>query len=353
LSFSRGWPGRLRRIRRVARLLTECLGLTPPVMSVAQAMAPSAPEGFKAACIVSADLELNWAWQWARSGPQRLAEAEQHSRRTRQNVPQILRYSEQYGIPITWATVGHLFLDSCARKDGRAHPDLPRLSHFENEFWRFDGGDWFEDDPACWWEQAKGWYAPDLVRAILSGKTQHEIACHTFSHIDCRDGVCPPDVLRAEIAECRRAAAPFGLALTSFVHPAHTIGNLPTLAACGFASYRSDRDILGFAVDRGGIWELPSTAQIVWYEGLPAWAQRLRYIRIAQKAVATGRLCCFWFHPSDDSLLVDRILDPLFGHLQRESKAGRLWVGTARAYCEFLAQRGAAIPSRTPRMGES
>jgi hypothetical protein len=305
-------------------------------------MALSAPEGFKAACIVSADLELNWAWQWARSGPQTLAEAEQHSRRTRQNVPQILRHSEQYGIPITWATVGHLFLDSCARKDGRAHPDLPRLSNLENEFWRFSSGDWFENDPVCWWEQAKGWYAPDLVRAILSGKTPHEIACHTFSHIDCRDGVCPPDVLRAEIAECRRAAAPYGIALASFVHPAHTIGNIETLRACGFTSYRTDRDVLGGATDHEGIWELPTSAEIIFHQGLPAAAQRLRYTRIVQRAIRARRLCYLWFHPSSDGQFVENILGPLFAFLARKRKEGSLWVGTTRDYVAFVSALRAA-----------
>ena len=45
-------------------------------------------------------------------------------------------------IPITWATVGHLFLDSC-----RDYENHPTLENFENDFWLFDKDNWFENVP--------------------------------------------------------------------------------------------------------------------------------------------------------------------------------------------------------------
>jgi hypothetical protein len=323
-------------------LLRNLLGISPPLLTDARSHLPILPAPYRAACIIGADLELNWAWQWAKNSSDPARGAEIFSTRTRQNLPGILDLSDRHNIPITWATVGHLFLESCTREDGPAHPGLPRLSNFENEFWRFSSSDWFENDPACWWEQAKGWYAPDLVRAILGRITKHEIACHTFSHIDCRRGVCPPEVLQSEIEECRRAAAPYGVELTSFVHPAHMIGNLETLRACGFTSYRADRDVLGGATDHGGIWELPTSAEVVLYEGLPVAAQRLRYTRIVQRAIRARRLCYLWFHPSSDGEFVEKILEPLFAFLAHKRAEDSLWVGTTRDYVAFVSALGAA-----------
>ena len=44
--------------------------------------------------------------------------------KTRENVPKILNLCEIYDIPITWATVGHLFLSNCKRVNKIAHPEI-------------------------------------------------------------------------------------------------------------------------------------------------------------------------------------------------------------------------------------
>ena len=39
------------------------------------------------------------------------------AKQSRENVPVLLKIFEDFNIPITWATVGHLFLESCNKGD--------------------------------------------------------------------------------------------------------------------------------------------------------------------------------------------------------------------------------------------
>ncbi|MCG8550846.1 MAG: polysaccharide deacetylase, partial [Desulfobacterales bacterium] len=126
------------------------------------------PQGYKTVLLISADFELAWAWQYAKGHSDPLALAREMARTERKNIPRIVKLCEEYDIPITWATVGHLFLDRCTRENGRAHPEICRLRQFENAYWQFDGGDWFENDPCTDYRQDPEWYCPDLIAQIVS-----------------------------------------------------------------------------------------------------------------------------------------------------------------------------------------
>src|SRR5438046_10482724 len=66
--------------------------------------------GARAAVTVSADFELAWAFR-GRS----LEERTMRAVRCRQNAPYAVKILEEESVPITWATVGHLFLEKCER----------------------------------------------------------------------------------------------------------------------------------------------------------------------------------------------------------------------------------------------
>ena len=97
-------------------------------------------KGVKAAVVISADLELAWAWRYSKKSDDPKVLALQKAHQTRQNLPPLLDLFDQFNVPVTWATVGHLFLEECGRTNGRAHSDLPRPPYFENEFWRYAAG---------------------------------------------------------------------------------------------------------------------------------------------------------------------------------------------------------------------
>ena len=100
------------------------------------AIAPFKNNARAAAC-VSADFELSWAF---RHHP--IEVARDRGRRERENIPSLLQIFERYAFPITWATVGHLFLESCTRPShGLAHPEMPRPPR--NALWT---GDWYRSE---------------------------------------------------------------------------------------------------------------------------------------------------------------------------------------------------------------
>src|SRR5438309_11051462 len=95
-------------------------GSTPaPRVFDGVAIAPFKNNARAAAC-VSADFELSWAF---RHHPREMAR--DRGRRERENIPYLLQIFERCAFPITWATVGHLFLESCTRSShGVAHPEM-------------------------------------------------------------------------------------------------------------------------------------------------------------------------------------------------------------------------------------
>jgi len=281
------------------------------------------PEPYKAVVTITADFELAWAWRYSKSFSNPLEQAIKKAQLERENVPKILALCEQYNIPITWATVGHLFLESCSKDNGLAHKHLQRLQHFENEYWKYEGNDWFEHDPCTDYKNAPEWYCPDIIDLILNSKVKHAIGCHTFSHIDCSDEICPKDVFVAEINECKKLAAEKGLNLKSFVHPGHTIGNLDNLAANGFTSFQTDEgNILGYPFQhKNGLWEVKRTYEFALRKGWSVDYHIYRYRKIIDRAVKSNAVCNFWFHPSFSEIYAEQILPQILKHLkQKESE---------------------------------
>lgn len=294
---------------------------------------PFIPSPLKSVVLFSADFELAWAPRYDKNQNDPLNFALQLAKRERKNIPKILQVCEQYNIPITWATVGHLFLDKCQN-----HPEIPHVPGYTGQFWDFSGKDWFEYDPGSDVENAPEWYAPDLIKMILQSNVAHEIGCHTFSHIDCRDEVCPSELMEAELTACKEAARNWPVDLKSFVHPGHTIGHLDQLRKADFTSFRTDyRNRLGYPKDHGnGLWELQQTAEIQLREGWSPSYHAHRYIEIIKRAMQSKTVCVFWFHPSFETSVIEHILPKVFAFLDEHRE--EIWITTHGTYCDFLNQ---------------
>jgi len=170
----------------------------------------------KAAACVSADLELSWAF---RMHPKEVAR--ERGRQSRENIPYLLRIFEDCDFPITWATVGHLFLERCERaSSGLAHPDMPRPPR--NQLWT---GDWYIHDPCTDYKQDPFWYAPDVIQGIVESPVGHEIGTHSFSHIDFSPPCSDAALVRREIEESAMAMQRFGVRPRSLVCPFNKMGH--------------------------------------------------------------------------------------------------------------------------------
>ena len=223
-------------------------------------------------------------------------------------------------------------MERCARQNGWPHPEVLRPPYFENEFWRYASGDWFDADPCSDYQHASDWYAPNLLQAILSAKAEHEIACHTFSHIDCSEAFCPPEVMDSELAKCQRLAAKWGMVLRSFVAP----GNLTSLKRHGFTSYRRYG---GYELDVPrqddlGLWQIPGGLCWEKPEGWPvnAWIGALR--RCVDRALETGTVLHLWFHPSCDPINVGTVFPAMLDYVA--SHRSDLWLTTMGGLVDWI-----------------
>jgi peptidoglycan/xylan/chitin deacetylase (PgdA/CDA1 family) len=282
------------------------------------------PSGQKGGFIISADFEMAWAWRYTKTGAKYLDKA----RTERSNFPKIIDLFDKYNIPITFATVGHLFLESCEKED---HDWMARIPHFDDH-WKFNNGDWFDHDPCSNYKKDPEWYAPDLIQMIINARPNHEIGTHTFTHIDFTYKNCPPMVANDEIKACIEAAKPFDIQIKSLVFPGGTWGNIEALKKHGIEIYRNNlnydlaypwRDSLGLLVTNSS----GSLEHDLEY----GWTSKYFINRIKNtidKAIKTNTIAHFWFHPSLHYYFLEEIFPIILEYASNRRNDGDLWIGT-------------------------
>jgi len=325
------------KLRAQLSKLKFALGLNPVIEKTNEDPSKYIPEGYKAVCLISADFEMAWAFRYLKDERRFDPDiAEKMGILTRENVPIILDYCDQYNIPITWATVGHLFLKSCKKENGKKHPNIPRIPYSNSKYWDYRSGDWFDDDPCTDYKIDPAWYAPDIIDDILSRNVKHEIGCHSFSHIDCSDENCPADVFEAEIKECQKLAGERGITLKSFVHPGHQIGNLDNLKKLGFTSFRTDygNNLALPNKHSTGLWEFRNSAGFGMRDDWSIGYHVKRYCTIIDRAIKSNRVCVLWFHPTISELFIKEIFPVVFSYLFK--KREKVLCMTHENYSKFL-----------------
>lgn len=295
------------------------------------------PGNYKGGIILTADFELGWALRYSKTG----ADPVEYAMRERHNVPVILDQARKYNIPITWATVGHLFLEKCEKGD---HDWMARLPHFDDH-WKFMEGDWFDCDPYSYWEDAKAWYAPDLIRKIIDEKVAHEIACHTFSHIDCSDKNCPPQVIDDELKAFKQITEKWNLqAMKSIAFPGGTAGNFKTLDKYGIRIYRrrfKDFELAYPFKDEIGLLVTPTGPNIT--IGYKSWTPEYVFSRFKKgidKAIRTGTILHIWFHPSQPTDNFTDLMPLIFEYANKRREEGDLWIGTMGDIADYIDKNG-------------
>lgn len=283
----------------------------------------------KGIVVISADFEMAWAFRYSKT---RGDKAEKMGLQERENVPRLLVLLDKYSIPVTWATVGHLFLDSCCTEGVKnPHSEMPRPAFFENANWRFTKGDWYQHDPCSNYGDSPAWYAPDLIDQIVQSSVGHEVGCHTFSHIDCSDSNCSPQLLEAELRACVDLANKKGIRLKSMVFPGGTHGNYSILKVLGFTNYRkaTNYHIDIPTVDKYGLVSIPSSYTLD--KSKYNWSAK-RYIRMANSFVSKASKCNMvahlWFHPSMDQWYLEYVLPSVLENIHRMESDGLIEVLT-------------------------
>ena len=194
---------------------------------------------------ISLDFELHWGGfeKWPLAGFRLPVSGStgngynQYFINTRSTIPQMLSLFEQYGVHVTWTTVGMLchsdkeslvknipaVIPSYENKELSAYNFIDQIGIGENE----------NDDPFH--------FADSLVKQILSTENQ-ELGSHTFSHYYCNEAGQTIDQFRADLQSAQMAASAYGVKLSSLVFPRNQF-NDDYLKVCyeeGFESVRSN-----------------------------------------------------------------------------------------------------------------
>jgi len=290
------------------------------------------PNKEKGGLIISADFEMAWAWRYSKTGSDHLKKGQIE----RENFPKIITVLEKYNIPITFATVGHLFLEQCRKGD---HDWMKRISHFDDH-WKFVQGDWYDHDPYSNYKEAPEWYAPDLIQMIINSNVNHEIGTHTFSHIDFSYKNCPPGVAEDEIKASKEAAKPYGINLESIIFPGGTWGNIEILKKHGIQIYRKnvEHDLAYPYRDKHGLLVTNSSGDLE-YNPDYGWSYQYfvkRLKKYIDKAIKTNTVAHLWFHPSLKSSILENVFPPFLQYAGEMRDKGLLWIGTMRSIAEYI-----------------
>ncbi len=291
------------------------------------------PGKAKGGVIISADFELGWAVRFSKESK----DPDKYSFLERKNLPVIIKHLNDFQIPIVWAIVGHLFLKTCNRGD---HDWMKRIPYF-NDHWNYTEGDWFDCDPHTNYKKDPSWYAPDLIETILNSKVQHEIACHTFSHIDCSYKNCPPEVLEDELTASFNAAKSWGIKFKSITFPGGTAGNFEVLKKFGISICRKrhlDYEIAYPFLNNKGIIVTPTGPGIALkyrdYWSIDYIFSRIK--KVIDKAILTNTIAHLWFHPSQEEETFSDLFPMILEYCADQREKNNLWVGTMNEMTEFI-----------------
>lgn len=293
---------------------------------------------------ISIDAELGWGWHDLTSPPTDRIET------ARNGWVQLAALCEEFEIPATWAIVGHLLLNDCDRR----HYDHPAVT------------DWFEREATEWRDRHDLLFADGLVKVLQKASIDHEIGCHTFSHVPFGAPGIDREIARAELQKSIAVAAARDISFDSFVFPRNSIGHLDLLAQHDIETYRGPQPksrlgsgpILGKVgklvrgvapgtappiveptIDEHGLVEIPASLYLFGFEGPARAAIEELYVdpvvlktrRGVDAAAGTDGVFHVWLHPNNLVTLRDiERVRAIFSYIDQRRRAGDVEVATMR-----------------------
>lgn len=281
----------------------------------------------------------------------------------------IAKLLQTFEMSATWAVVGHLFLAQCSLDaNGIAHPAMVMPSPGSG------AARWFRADPGTSRQRAPLFYGDDLLELLMSGRTSQEIGCHSFFHAPFDDPAMTAEVVRSDLAECKRVASTRGIELTSFVFPRNREAHHASIRAAGFTAYRG-ADPMWYAPMSGpmkrmahlidqtlaitppvstpservpGLWNIPGSMLLMHRSGIRRAVSLQARVAKARagirRAVRERAVFHLWTHPfnvaSDAAFMLDA-LEHILRDAARLRDRGELVVESMRTIAERSGGLGA------------
>ena len=283
-------------LRRLARLIRSGSFHAPGYRAYLDSLKQNPDTSLGSVINFTIDFELAWSRARRGGGCTTSAESLERSRISRQALPVLLELAQTYNIPITFAVVGHVALRSCAE-----HAKPPPF----NPYW---AGDWFAIDPKTHLNENKDYYGYDLVQEIIKSPVHHEIASHSFSHVDLGDDATTLDVASFEINQSREVLSRLGREVSTFIFPKNHPGFTQLLKSAGFTAYRN-RLQGSLHQDEHGLWNFPLG---LWLSPLAASPSEINDVLdfAIQKKALVNMWCHLYEFTSVES--VRRYFEPIF-----------------------------------------
>ena len=198
----------------------------------------------KPTLVLSLDFELHWG-VFDREGA--LTGYRDNLLGAREAVPRMLALFEQYGVHVTWATVGLLFARSREERERYLPAVRPAYRNAALDPYRVAVGDGEEDDDPLH-------YAPSLIEQIAATPGQ-EVATHTFGHFYCLEDGATPEAFATDLKSAVRIAEARGIELRSIVFPRNQVDPrfLAVLPAHGITCYRGNPDHAFYRAGESGL----------------------------------------------------------------------------------------------------
>ncbi|MBD2721803.1 polysaccharide deacetylase family protein [Hymenobacter armeniacus] len=183
------------------------------------------------ALVISLDFEINWGVR----DQQTLAQYGANLLGVRQAIPAMLALFAEFGLHVTWATVGLLFFETKAEM--LAHLPAVRPEYADPNLSPYLVLDQVGEDEA----HDPYHFGRSLINQIRATPGQ-EMASHTFCHYYCLERGQTVESFRHDIETAVRVGAEQGMALRSLVFPRNQYNAqyLETCRAAGISSYRGN-----------------------------------------------------------------------------------------------------------------
>lgn len=200
-----------------------------------------------------------------------------------------------------------------------------------------------------------GWHGAQLVDAVRTARTKHEIALHGVTHVPWTR--MSDEFLAGEMELFRRLHGPVRESRT-FVYPRNCVAHVDALRGMGLVGFRTARAQRSrlhsltaefnlrakpeHPVDDGGIVRIPAGYFLNWRSGprriVPQAVTVRRARNLLRHATRTGSVVHYWLHPENIATAPStfRLLEALVSEVATARERGDCEVMTQLGYSQWI-----------------
>lgn len=297
--------------------------------------------------IFSIDTEMLWGPAGGQDGVYQYNLIKKNENEMRDVFSTLLNLFEKYNVPVTWAIVGHLFLDRCNIDTCQTTINMKKYGYTYP---------WYRD-PCSNLQKDPLYYGKDIVEKILHNPIKHELAYHSFSHV-CFTSISR-EMAEDEIKESKRIEKEWNIKFISFVYPMNEIAYVDILKKYDFKIYRSKTPLIlqnqnhyfSKQIENGlskiiapsveplwenGIWNLKSS--MTFFDSQLPNSLMIRFKIGLERAIKNKRIFHIWLHPWNlfyyKKLASD--LEEMLYYVSKKRDNKKITIMTMQGLVEFL-----------------